>query len=519
MAGRKKGGRMIAEIQRLKSMGLGKRAIARTLKISRNTLRKYWDPVPEKASGEDRRTYRPEWSEQIDWSSVKQAVENGQALAHYWEDFIAALPAEDPLRQIPYITFWREFRRRFPTAPLRFGQDFEPGSCCEIDYKGSRPGFGFTDPITQQFVPCELFGAMLRFSRFLSVDASLTQKKEDFLRSIDQAYRDFGGVPTLSVTDNLKPAVTTASLTGDADLNPDYTLFCRHYGTVAIPTRSGEATEKDGIEKEMHLFWRWFRPRLTKQSFSSLASLRSFMREASIEYNLRVQRRVGESRRQRLDVERAVMGPVPETPYEICGWKRVRPHPDCHVQVLKNFYSVPHTLRGKTLEARILTSSIEIFEGLDRVAVHALLPSNIQGRYQTHMSHLPPGNVFLLEDLPRLLQGKAQKAGPHTLDLVTRLFSIGNHPLRFLRRVQGILGLLKEVQAPELEAAIETTGRLGDLFPRPTDLLEIIRNTRSQVEAPPPVIRQPNRFLRNPTSAAPAPAPRYPEKEEEKCEE
>lgn len=93
MAGRKKGGRMIAEIQRLKSMGLGKRAIARTLKISRNTLRKYWDPVPEKASGEDRRTYRPEWSEQIDWSSVKQAVENGQALAHYWEDFIAALPA------------------------------------------------------------------------------------------------------------------------------------------------------------------------------------------------------------------------------------------------------------------------------------------------------------------------------------------------------------------------------------------------------------------------------------------
>ena len=43
MAGKRKGVRMIREIQRLRAMGLGKRAVARTLQISRNTLRKYWD--------------------------------------------------------------------------------------------------------------------------------------------------------------------------------------------------------------------------------------------------------------------------------------------------------------------------------------------------------------------------------------------------------------------------------------------------------------------------------------------
>ena len=46
MAGKRKGVRMIQEIQRLKGMGLGIRAAARTLDISRNTIRKYWDLNP-----------------------------------------------------------------------------------------------------------------------------------------------------------------------------------------------------------------------------------------------------------------------------------------------------------------------------------------------------------------------------------------------------------------------------------------------------------------------------------------
>ena len=89
--------------------------------------------------------------------------------------------------------------------------------------------------------------ANTQHSRFLSVDASLTQSREDFFRSIDQAFRDFGGCPTISVTDNLTPAVKKASRKGDADLNPDYALFCAHYGTVAIPAGPGRPTEKDLI--------------------------------------------------------------------------------------------------------------------------------------------------------------------------------------------------------------------------------------------------------------------------------
>ncbi|MGC8530355.1 MAG: helix-turn-helix domain-containing protein [Leptospirillia bacterium] len=104
MARKRKGGRMIAEIQRLKAMGLGKRAIARTLKISRNTLRKYWDPQgeggPTEESGD---SYRAPWSNAVDWNAVRKKLGQGQTLRHYWEEFRETLPVvtDRPYGSIP----------------------------------------------------------------------------------------------------------------------------------------------------------------------------------------------------------------------------------------------------------------------------------------------------------------------------------------------------------------------------------------------------------------------------------
>jgi len=255
--------------------------------------------------------------------------------------------------------------------------------------------------------------------------------------------------------------------------------------------------EKDGIEKELHLFWRWLAHSLVGKSFGSLGALREFTLAACERYNDRVQRRTGESRKQRLDAERAVMAPVPEVPYEYCVWKKVRPHPDCHVQILKNFYSVPHAYRGKMLDARITARHVEIFMGTEKISTHPLLAGNRQGQYQSEVGHFPPSQIFLLETLPKLLQEKAQSAGPQTSALVKRLFELGNHPLRYLRRVQGILGLLKEVTGKELESAVQTARMLGEELPRPSVLREIVRQARTAGEEPAPVERKPNRYVRS----------------------
>ena len=207
---------------------------------------------------------------------------------------------------------------------------------------------------------------------------------------------------------------------------------------------------------------------------------------------------MGESRRQRLEAERAAMSPVPEMPYEHSEWKKGQPHPDCHVQVLKNYYSVPHQLRGKSIDVRITARHVEFFFDGERVAFHPLLSANLMGRYESVWGHFPPAQQFLLETLPRTLREKAHAVGAQTFDLVERLFALGNHPLRYMRRVQGIMGLLSDVKAAELEQAIETARMLGDDLPRPSILREIVRQSRTVLPEATPVERKPNRFVRGP---------------------
>jgi len=86
---------MIREIQRLKSMGLGKR-VSRTLGISRNTLRKYWDPGVEEEGPREPITYQAPWSKRVNWKEVEKAVGRKQSLAHYWEELLEGVPTTPP---------------------------------------------------------------------------------------------------------------------------------------------------------------------------------------------------------------------------------------------------------------------------------------------------------------------------------------------------------------------------------------------------------------------------------------
>ena len=495
---------MLGEIQRLKAMGFRKKAVARALGISRNTLKKCWeDPeagtAPENASGGSPELYRAPWSNGVDWEKVGEAVNRGQALSHYWELFQEGLPVEAPLRLVPYVSFWREYKRRFPQVPLEFHRTHPPGACCEADYKGSRPGLGYWDPVQGSFVVCELFGAVLGFSQYLSVDVTLTQQKGDFLGSMDRAYRDFGGIPRITVTDNLKTAVDRADRY-DPDVNPDFTGFCRHYGTVAVPARPRKPKDKNLIEGALGLFWRWIRADLSRQRFSSLSELRAFVREWADRFNGRVQRRYGQSRRNRLEEEQAALGLLPEEPYEVCLWKKAKLHADCHVQVEKNFYSAPFTLRGQVLEVRITTRAIELFYRQDRVAVHVRQSLNQRGRYTTDGLHLPPSQKALLEYLPQRLREEAQRIGPETVALVERLFTLGNHPLRYLRRVQGLLRFARAVPTDRLEQAIRTCVRFGELLPSCRTLEGLIASPVTSLPPVLPVVRKPNPYLRGPSS-------------------
>ena len=493
--GRTKGPRMIQEILRLRALGLSQRRIAKALSCSRNTVEKYLAEDGAAASSEVAvRDYRAPWSDGVDWPKCHAATIKGAPLSEYWEEKVHPVEAT---ADVPYVSFWREYRRRFPNVPLDLHKIHPPGERCEIDYKGDAAGLGYVDRRTKEFVPCRLFGAVLCFSQYFFPRATLTEKQGDLLRSIGDAYSYFQGVPLTSAVDNAKAAVSRADRY-DPDLNKEFAHFCEHYATAPLAMRPRKPKDKNLIENALGVFWRWARRRVRERVCHSQGELNEFLVELADIFNDRVQRKYGVSRRHKCDEgDRPKLMPLPGSTYSYGEWKVAKVHPDCHVQVGKNFYSVPYELRGKEVDVRMTASLVEVFSKLKRVALHLRAQGNTIGKYFTKDGHLPEAHRAMREATPQQSIADATDVGPAAEAVVRALIEEARHPLMYLRRVQGILRLAKRYSARDLEQACQTLLRTGASSPRLADVEAIIKCNLDPKAAPViPISRGPNPFLR-----------------------
>lgn len=508
-----KGPRMIKEIVRLHEAGLGTKKIAKALGISRNTVKSYLEkdtlskldatpgPIVTALIPAGLPTYVAPWSHLVDWSDVKSSVDKGVQLQHYWEENIFSSHNRD-LRTVSKVTFWREFKRKFPSVPLHLHKEFPPGERCEADYKGEEKGFGYIDPASKKFVQCQLFGNILTFSQLAYFEATHTQQQEDFLNAFSNSFRNFGGVPHTSVVDNAKVGVSKAHRY-DPDYHPEFTRFCEHYHTAHIAARPKSPKDKCFIENVLGVFWRWAGPKIRKQTFYSIGALNSFLMELQELFNNRIQKKYGQSRRQKFDTgEKEKLLPLPVAVYSAGTWKKHTPHPDSHVQVGYNFYSVPYQLRGREVDVRIAGGFIEVFHNLERVALHLMFQGCQRGHYQTKNDHLPPSHLAVKEFTPRRALQEAAAIGTETHKIIDNLLNKSSHPLLFLRRVQGILRLSKRYSSAALEHTCQKLNDVGINMPRLSDVEGIIKNNPclySRGEQP-SITRGPNPNLRGQNS-------------------
>jgi hypothetical protein len=379
---------------------------------------------------------------------------------------------------VPYVTFWREFKRRYPEVPLEMHKIHPPGERSEADYKGDAPGLGFVDK-DGKFVQCKLFGSVLAFSQLFFSRATETEKQIDFLPALAKSYEYFGGVSHTTAVDNAKPQVVRAHRY-DPDLNPEFAHFCEHYDTAPLAMRPGKPKDKNVIENALGVFWRWARRRVRARTFFSLGELNAFLLDLVDDFNNRVQRKYGISRRQKFENgEREKLLKLPTGTYTPGSWKKAKLHPDCHIQVGHNFYSAPYNLRGRELEVRITPQFIEVFHNLERVAMHMKASSNSMGRYLTKDSHLPPAHIALKEANVKSIIEDGDLVGSATGHVIRTLIEQACHPLMYLRRAQGILRLKKRYSEGVLDKACAVVVSIGIEFPKLKDIEDIVKNSKT----------------------------------------
>jgi hypothetical protein len=250
----------------------------------------------------------------------------------------------------------------------------------------------------------------------------------------------FGGVTPYLVVDNLKSGVHKADLY-DPDVNPTYCDFANHMGFAVLPARPYKPKDKGSGECHIGVLQRDFFQEVRNRVFYSLEELNEALRHYLERLNHQVMKDYGVSRAQRFEEEKKQLKSLPPSPFELSEWRRAKVHPDCHVQVEKNFYSVPFVYVGQNVRVRLTDKMVEVFsEDSQSLAAHSRLTGI--GKFSTYDSHYPEKKLSVARFEVHHAKEQAQKLGPHVEKLVEKLL-LTDYPLRHLRRVQGILRLAK----------------------------------------------------------------------------
>ena len=130
---------------------------------------------------------------------------------------------------------------------------------------------------------------------------------------------------------------------------------------------------------------------------------------------------------------------------------RARVAPDYHIEIADHYYSLPSRLIREVVEARITTTTVEIFHRGSHVASHAT----------TIPEHMPSAHRRHAEWTPARLRQEAEKIGPATLALFEAIMRAKPHPEQGFRSCLGIVRLAKDYGVERLDAACRRGNHIG----------------------------------------------------------
>lgn len=357
-----------------------------------------------------------------------------------------------------------------------------------------------------------LFALVLTNSRKMVLRIVFDQRLETWLRLHADAFEELGGVPTTIVPDNLKAAVVRAAfgIDGLSALNRSYRELARHYGFKVDPTPPRAPQKKGRVERSI---------RYVKHNFVKTLGDVDIHR-ARVElgrWNLeiadqRIHSTTGQKPTERFEeVDRPALLALPEQRYQTITWKTAKVHKDSHISFDKRLYSVPWRLIGKQVWVRATPESVEVSFDDTRVATH---PRRGPSR-STVESHLPEGRRDLRHRSRAYWEERADSIGDEVGRYVRAVFD-QDDVLSMLRRVQAIVTHLEKFPKARALAACRRAEFFGaysyvalkniltkglDLQPLPVAVVEpaapkssyrFARNVRELLEQPLELTHEPH---------------------------
>jgi transposase len=454
----------VREVIRLWLAGEGIRSTARLAGVDRKTVGRYVGAA--KTVGLDREGGPEQVSDEVVGlvcELVRPARKDGRgqawvALDENRELIAAWVKAEVPLTkvqvllarrgvQVPYRTLNRfaiercEYGSRRATVRVADG---DPGVECQVDF--GRMGL-VGDPVAGRRRVCQALIFTACYSRHSFVWLSFGQRLGDVIAGCEAAWSFFGGVFKVLVPDNMKPIVETADPISPR-FNAGFFEYAQSRGFAIDPARVRTPTDKGRVERTVA----YVRGSLfAGEEFIDLVDAQRKAQQWCVEVaGQRIHRSTGRRPGEVFAAEEAhLLLPVPVMPYDLPIYAHPKVARDCHVEIARSLYSVPHRLIGARLDARADANLVKLYYRGQLVKVH---PRLSPGRRSTDIEDLPAHKaVYANRDTDWLLR-QAAIDGESIGVVAARLLDV-ELPWTRMRQVYRLLGLVRRYGAGRVDDA------------------------------------------------------------------
>jgi transposase len=442
---------LIHEIVTLFGGGASMRRIARSLLISRATVRRVLKQVSQtRGDGSLDCPPRAKRRRPSQLDPYESAI----------TDLLARFPGmtvqrvHEELRGLGFSGSYTIVRNRMAALRPRGAalpvQRFEtaPGEQAQMDY--ATYDIDFSDEGRRRV---SAFSYVLGYSRRQYLHFVESQDFTTTIREHIQAFEHLGGAAATCLYDNMK--VVVSGYDGDEPIyNPRFLAFAAHYGFRPVACRPRRPQTKGKVERPFAYVETSL---LNGRIFRSLDHLNEVTSWWLMEVaDLRIHRQTKMRPIDRHAEERPRLVSLPVRPYDSAEVVSRTVDAEGYVVYRQNFYSAPWKLVGETMTVRITANELIIHDrSLAEVTRHPLFPAKSVGLRSFHKEHEPPRDPVRRAEQLAARFTEFETVGSRFLEGLLREARCGKS------QAEQVLALVADYPRRDVLAALERAVRYG----------------------------------------------------------
>lgn len=275
-----------------------------------------------------------------------------------------------------------------PDKEVFFPQEHHPGEVGASDFTHMN-ALGIR--IAGQEFAHLLYHFVLTYSNWETVRICFSESLEALCEGLQGALFELGGVPKFHRTDRLGAAVLNWSKSvlaakgqkerARADFTTNYQRLLDHYGLQPQRTQAGHGNENGDAEQRHHRLKQAIEQALLlrgSRDFDSREAYEQFLRTLLTQLNA--------GRQQRLLQEKSHLAALPNKRLDALRILEARVGPASTLYLLCNVYSVPSSLIGEKVQAKIGAETIAIYLG--KTLVQTLPRLRGRGQHKIEYRHI-----------------------------------------------------------------------------------------------------------------------------------